>query len=514
MNTNLLIPAAQYLRASTDHQQYSLDNQGDAISRYAHEHGFMVTRTYSDAAKSGLRLKNRNGLKQLLRDVVEGNRNYRAILVYDVSRWGRFQDTDEAAHYEYLCKSAGVPIHYCAEIFPNDNSMSGLVMKALKRSMAGEYSRELSGKVRAGLARLIRMGYRPGGPAIYGMRRMLLDTSGQPKQLLDFGQRKSLASERVILVPGPVEEIAIVRRIFQEFANESRTLRSIVKQLNQDGIRYKTGVEWDANDVSRLLRNPLYTGRQVWGRMKYFLGGKAEPLPPIDWVTCDNAFEPIIGADLFQKAQSRFANLTCNLSDDELIERVRKVLKEEGRLNTGIIERSLICPSLTTYHSRFGGLLSVYRRIGYPEPKFASAEVARQKAWLIRDELIESFVINSEGQLETVRPSLKFRALLRCRRTGLLISVLLARHRATRRGEARWIVVPHKKERHRMTVLVLLDESNSAVSQMWVFPNVSMRRFTLRPNGKEFQGGIALNNPAHLIDTVRQVRERQKRHTE
>jgi len=64
------IPAAQYLRMSTDHQQYSLDNQADAISRYAQDRDFFVVKTYCDVAKSGLRLKNRLGLRQLLKDVV------------------------------------------------------------------------------------------------------------------------------------------------------------------------------------------------------------------------------------------------------------------------------------------------------------------------------------------------------------------------------------------------------------------------------------------------------------
>ena len=112
-----LIPAAQYLRMSTDHQQYSLDNQADAIARFAAEHGFTIVKTYSDPDKSGLRLKNRPGLKQLLKDVVDGRLEFRAILVLDVTRWGRFQDIDEAAHYEFLCKKAGIPVHYCAEQF-------------------------------------------------------------------------------------------------------------------------------------------------------------------------------------------------------------------------------------------------------------------------------------------------------------------------------------------------------------------------------------------------------------
>ena len=62
-----LIPAAQYLRMSTEHQQYSMENQARSIQQYAQAHGFAITRTYSDPAKSGLWLKNRPGLHELLR---------------------------------------------------------------------------------------------------------------------------------------------------------------------------------------------------------------------------------------------------------------------------------------------------------------------------------------------------------------------------------------------------------------------------------------------------------------
>lgn len=87
--------------------------------------------------------KGRSGLKQLLQDVVTGNCTYKTVLVYDVSRWGRFQDCDEAAHYEFLCRQAGVSIRYCTESFADDSTIAGSVMKALKRTMAAEYSREL-----------------------------------------------------------------------------------------------------------------------------------------------------------------------------------------------------------------------------------------------------------------------------------------------------------------------------------------------------------------------------------
>ncbi len=153
----LRIPAAQYLRMSKEQQQYSLVNQADAIKRYADEHGFEIVQTYSDAGRSGLLLKRRAGLARLLQDVVGGGQPYKAILVYDVSRWGRFQDTDEAAHYEFLCRHAGIPVHYCAEQFSNDGTLPSSIMKALKRAMAGEDSRELSTKVYAGKRRLRRV---------------------------------------------------------------------------------------------------------------------------------------------------------------------------------------------------------------------------------------------------------------------------------------------------------------------------------------------------------------------
>ncbi len=100
---------------------------------------------------------------------VENNRaDFSALLVYDVSRWGRFQDVDESAYYEYVLKRAGTRVHYCAEQFENDGSMSSSVLKTLKRSMAAEYSRELSVKVFSGQCRLIELGFHQGQPAGYG----------------------------------------------------------------------------------------------------------------------------------------------------------------------------------------------------------------------------------------------------------------------------------------------------------------------------------------------------------
>jgi DNA invertase Pin-like site-specific DNA recombinase len=168
--------AAQYVRMSTEHQQYSTSNQDDVIREYAASRGYEIVKTYADEGKSGLNVAGRIQLRQLISDVQEGRAEFEAILVYDVSRWGRFQDADESAYYEYLCKRAGIEVHYCAEQFENDGAPTSTIIKSVKRAMAGEYSRELSSKVFKGQCRLIELGYRQGGMPGFGLRRMLLST--------------------------------------------------------------------------------------------------------------------------------------------------------------------------------------------------------------------------------------------------------------------------------------------------------------------------------------------------
>ncbi len=130
------VRAAQYVRMSTEHQQYSTENQADVIKEYADARGYVIVKTYKDKGKSGLRVEGRDALKRLLEDVQSGHIDYEAILVYDVSRWGRFQDSDESAYYEYICKRAGIQIEYCAEQFENDGRMGPLFSPTANRTVS------------------------------------------------------------------------------------------------------------------------------------------------------------------------------------------------------------------------------------------------------------------------------------------------------------------------------------------------------------------------------------------
>lgn len=356
--------AAQYVRMSTDHQKYSIDNQLAVIAAYATVHNLTIVRTYTDAARSGLRVVGRDALLQLIEDVRSGSADFGAILVYDINRWGRFQDSDEAAHYEFVCRSAGVNVRYCAEQFDNDGSLIATIVKGMKRAMAAEFSRELSYKVLEGQRRLASLGFHRGGTAPYGLRRLLIDEMGAPKLVLDFGQEKHLQTDRVILVPGPPHEIEIVHQMFQMFVRDHVSPTHIAKTLNERHIPNAWGNRWTPNNVFKLLKNRSYVGTLVYNRSTQKLLSKRRSNPKSVWVIKEHAFDGIVDAQMFESAQ-RILGRSWTFTDNELLDYLTAALCIHGRLTSRVIRERRCGPSISAYYQRFGKLSNAFRAIGY-----------------------------------------------------------------------------------------------------------------------------------------------------
>jgi len=358
------LKAAQYLRASTDHQKFSIENQQQVIAQYAAFRGIEIVRTYTDPARTGVTMRKRAGLKRLISDVQNGHPGFNIILVYDVSRWGRFQDTDESAHYEFLCKSGGISIHYCAELFKNDGALINNVIKNMKRAMAGEYSRDLSARVIQGHRRLAGLGFHQGGVPNFGFRRLMVDEKGKPRGQLSTGQHKYLATDRVVLVPGPQEEIAVVREIFMLFVEKHLPKKRIAKMLNERGIRNGRGNCWTGQNIDQLLRCERYIGNLVYNRSSVKLGADRIVLPHDQWIRVQGAFKPLVDLKLFLSAQ-RILDNTWPATDNDLLDYLTATLCKNGFLSAKIIDRSILMPSTNTYFEHFGSLSNAYRLIGY-----------------------------------------------------------------------------------------------------------------------------------------------------
>jgi DNA invertase Pin-like site-specific DNA recombinase len=360
-----VLRAAQYVRMSTDFQRYSIENQGATIAAYAQQNHFTIVRTYVDRGRSGLRIKGRAGLIELIDDVQAGRADFAHVLVYDVCRWGRFQDVDESAHYEFICKQNGVSVAYCAEQFDNDGSLLSSIVKNIKRVMAAEYSRELSVKVHTGQCRIAGLGYRVGAPLTFGLRRELIGEDLTAKGHLAKGQHKSLQTDRVRLRPGSDEEAETVRRIFHLFVVDQQFDSKIARLLNRERVTNQHGRSWTADMVHRILGNENYVGNLVHNRTSRRLGQKQVRNPENLWIRREGIIDPIVDPKLFARAQKIMGDRYVSIPDEQMLVRLRITLAKKGRLTSSFINNTPGLPSTSSYIKHFGSLRKAFDLIGY-----------------------------------------------------------------------------------------------------------------------------------------------------
>lgn len=481
--------AAQYVRMSTDHQRYSTENQAEIIAAYAARRNFEIVRTYADEGRSGLSIAGRDSLKRLIDDVQEGRADYEAILVYDISRWGRFQDADESAYYEFICRERGINIHYCAEQFDNDGSLSSTVMKNIKRAMAGEYSRELSAKVFTGQCRLIRLGYRQGGPAGYGLRRHLVNEHNEPKAPLARGEHKSLQTDRVILVPGPEAEIRTVERIYRMFVLQRRSEREIAEILNAEGSATDLQRPWMRTTVRQILTNEKYIGNNVYNRVSFKLKRKRVVNEPEMWVRGDGVFTPIVERGLFDAAQAILAARARRFSDDELLTMLSGLLASRGALSGVLIDETEEMPSTAAYRHRFGSLIRAYQLIGYtPDRDYRYLETNRVLRVLQRgafEATIER--IRDRGIILDVDPASDIITV----NDEVSLALVMIRCTQTGTGTLRWKIRLDTRHRPDITLAVRMNPDNRTIRDYYLLPWLDVGRIATMRMGEE--NGVALD---------------------
>lgn len=469
--------AAEYVRMSTDQQVCSIDNQRDAIRAYAARNGLSIVRTFTDEGRSGLTFSQRPGLKSLLAEVVGGLAEFDLLIVYDISRWGRFQDVDESAHYEYLCRRAGVGVVYCAEPFLNETNGFAAAMKGMKRAMAAEYSRELSEKVFAGQRRLVGLGFRQGGRPGLGFRRRLVDASGADKGLLQFGERKSIQSDRVVLALGPPDEVELVRRIFRMFVNEGLGEEVIARALNAEGLKSDCGRRWRPETVHCLLTNEKYTGNALFGKTRGRLHAPRRRVIEDQWVRVHGAHPAIIEAGVFAAAQKRIAARRQKLEDEVMLEALKRVWNKHGRISDRLINRTRGAPKSYLYKSRFGGLLPAYRMIGFEPSQDSQFRTELQALRRLTEDTIAHLILRFENQGARVRRS---RTTLEI--DGLRLELQFVRPKLVH-GNLRWFP---RREAPDIDLLALVRMTSEPMEPLDVFllpPALQGRSYRLNREG-------------------------------
>src|ERR1700682_2789793 len=475
--------AAQYVRMSTNYQRYSIENQAAVIAAYAQLHDLSITRTYRNEGESGLKLKNRAGLAQLLNDVSSDQADFEYILVYDVSRWGRFQDVDESAYYEFICKQAGIKVAYCAEQFDNDGSMISSIVKNIKRVMAAEDSRELSAKVHAGACRFASLGFQLGGPVAYALQRVLVNEKQQPKGILEKGDRKYLHADHVRLQPGAANEVAVVQWIFHQFL-EVKSEKAIARELNRQGIPTRNGERWRGPFVTRILKNENYVGNLIYNRRSQKLRGDPVYNPPNLWVRSEGCIEPIIGLDVFLATKKVIEERRVDLSEEEMLARLRRTLMKEGRLSPAIINKTIGLPCHQVYIAHFGSLRNAYRLIGYTSERDCDYIDTRQ-IWA--DEL-SKLASQVTAMIEKIGGRIVLSDLTECLHVNGTVNISFRVARWISGGKAhystRWMI-QRRRLPEGLIVGIRLDVRNKSVLDYLLVPTTGQDRNTIRFTEKD-----------------------------
>jgi DNA invertase Pin-like site-specific DNA recombinase len=464
MLKTLVNRVALYVRASTEHQNYSTNHQETALREYAAAHDFTVIAVYRDEGRSGLTLNGRFGLLQLLNDVQSGQAAYGAVLVYDVSRWGRFQDVDESAYYEYACRRAGITVAYCAEPFTNDGSPLATVLKGLKRAMAAEYSRELSTKVYRAQCRLTAAGFKQGGSAGFGLRRMCISSTGQPRHILEMGERKSVPSDRVTFVHGPAEEVSVVRRMFTMCCDQNMPDTAIAELLNNEGITNQHGRRWSHHNVRSVLTNEKYAGTLIFNRSTQRLRSSRRPNDPDKWIRLEDAFEGIVSRQMFDRTKEVRRRRTKYWSDDEMLDGLRDLLVEHGRVTPALIDNSSL-PAANSYAFRFGSLVAAYEAAEVSGSSLSRSTITRFRLRCVTKDMsneFERYASLAGAQIERLTPRTY-------RINGVTARILCTRCRYERSHPC-WKVTLRYETAVDFVVWVRMDEANGHVAGIYLLP--------------------------------------------
>ena len=304
--------AIGYVRVSSEQQagekQTSLQDQRAAILALAERLGVQVSQFFEDAGFSGATVAKRPALRELIGYCEQHPQSATApgfVLVLNDSRFGRFDDPDQAAHLRFSLKTSGWLVRFCEADEIADPSLRH-IMRAVGGAQASEYRRNLRANSTRGKIGTTKQGYW-GNREPFGYRRAVVYPPAQAR-VLAAGVPKA-RGEKIKLVPGPQVEVEIVQELFRRYVLEGMSMRALCRWLNSRPDATLARAQWFGTSVRGMLENWAYVGC-VAGRMR-----TAERLERGDWAKrapeylVEGAHEPLVDRALFDRAQELLKGL-------------------------------------------------------------------------------------------------------------------------------------------------------------------------------------------------------------
>ena len=173
-------------------------------------------------------------------------------------------------------------------------------LKSIKGVMAAEYSPCLSDKVFAAQARFIGIGFKQRGHARYGLRRFALKACGLPHAILEYGESKVSATDRVVLVWGPKHKVSTVRHVYSLYLEKGASEAGIAHSRDREAILSEDRRPWTKAIINSLLTNVKYCGALALNRRSHRLSSSRTRNSTDRWIMKKEG-GPIIGAPVFDQ---------------------------------------------------------------------------------------------------------------------------------------------------------------------------------------------------------------------
>lgn len=296
------IPAAAYIRMSSDRQKDSPDRQRAEIVALAKRCGFEIVHWYEDLGKTGTKSKNRKGFQRLLQDAKTGD--FQAVLLAEQSRLSREEVLDAVEHYRKL-KAVGVAVWTADKGEINLDDFVGLLTTMIGLHEAREESRRLANRIVSG--RRNKLGENHPHPCILGYDRLITEADGTVLKRATYREAFPLPRGghcKVSLVPAEcAADVSAVQWGFEHIANGG-TLADVAREWNRREVFTRHGKIWQGQSVRRLLENPTYMGKVVIGRQQT---GQFSHL--VDEPTVfEDSHEALVSPQLFRAVQEALDN--------------------------------------------------------------------------------------------------------------------------------------------------------------------------------------------------------------
>jgi DNA invertase Pin-like site-specific DNA recombinase/ribosomal protein L37AE/L43A len=297
-----------YVRVSTEQQageqKTSLAEQRRTITELARRLGRVLEAEsiYEDAGYSGATAEGRPAFMALFRHCESNTRpasNPGMILMLNDSRFGRFDDPEEAGHWRFVLKQLGWHVRF-AEADEVQDPLGRSIVRVVHSSIASQYRANLKVRAKAAARSTAALGlWQQEAP--FGYRRLATRRDGA-QRVLEIGQRKA-EDEVSRLTLGPDEEQRAVRWMFEQYAHGGVSLNVLAIEM----VKRFSARAWSKQVCRAMIHNPAYVGDVVWCRR---VTDKAERQiqrvrKPEEWVVVRDAHPAIVSRATFDTVQER-----------------------------------------------------------------------------------------------------------------------------------------------------------------------------------------------------------------